>query len=229
MNLLQATEPLETTAEGDRHAPERIATPGLHHGRILSVQYGRYFVLCADTAVHAHAAASCLLQPQTGDHVLVSVVGTESYVLAVLERANPQRAVLQLEGDVALRLPSGALQVQAAEGMSLDAGPALKLQADAAAFEMEQLSIHAGQLMTRSQQMHTHAEQRVDVATYRHDIATRMQADYGDSVRRVAGHDEQSARSSRIVIEREWRVRSERSDILSRKRVKIDAAQVDLG
>lgn len=229
MNLMHQDSEAENSSTLPDRRTEASDAPRLNHGVVRSVHMGLFFVICADTVFYARAAASCLLLPRPGDQVLISSIGTQNHILAVLERADSDRATVQLDGDVTLRLPKGSLKIEASRGVSLDAGPSLELQAGNAALDTQRLSIRSGDIMTQARHLFSHAERRLDVTQYRHDIARHVRAEYGDSVRRVSGHDEQSARSSRIVVERDWRVRAERSDILARKRVKIDAAQVDLG
>ena len=87
---------------------------------------GGVFAIRADGAtIEAKRAASCLLEPEAGDRVLVAVIGDgTAYVLAVLERAGDTPATLSVDGDCAIRLPSGQLQVTTAGGVGfVSAGP----------------------------------------------------------------------------------------------------------
>src|SRR5690606_37590882 len=67
----------------------------LHHVRVRSVEDGLYTVVCATGLYRLPAAAGCLLQPQVGDLVLISLSGGSGYVLNVLEQAEPDHATLQ--------------------------------------------------------------------------------------------------------------------------------------
>ena len=71
---------------------------------------------------HCRRAASCVIAPQTGDTVLIASVESQIWLLAVLERANPQVAELSVPGDLHIRsegelsLSSDALRVSASQG-----------------------------------------------------------------------------------------------------------------
>lgn len=71
---------------------------------------------------HCRRAVSCVIAPQAGDTVLIAGVDNQMWLLAVLERANPQCAELNVPGDLhisssgALRLSSEALNVTASTG-----------------------------------------------------------------------------------------------------------------
>ncbi len=71
---------------------------------------------------HCQRAVSCVIAPQVGDRVLITHVDNQIWLLAVLERANPQAAELSVPGDLHIRssgelsLSSAALRVTADEG-----------------------------------------------------------------------------------------------------------------
>ena len=71
---------------------------------------------------HCRRAVSCVIAPQPGDTVLNSAVDSQMWLLAVLERVNPNAAELSVPGDLhissqgALSLSSDALKINAAKG-----------------------------------------------------------------------------------------------------------------
>src|SRR5690606_38231936 len=64
--------------------------------------------------VIARRAASCLLQPEPGDRVIVGAV-PEAWVLAVLERDETRPAELAFEGDAVVRSRRGRIDLRAPE------------------------------------------------------------------------------------------------------------------
>ncbi len=66
----------------------------------------------------ARQAYSCLIQPCVGDRVLVSS-STEPFIVAVLERTQPQPACLQLPTDDPLTLRNQDLSLQAEQSLKL--------------------------------------------------------------------------------------------------------------
>ncbi|WP_105604435.1 DUF3540 domain-containing protein [Cronobacter sakazakii] len=71
---------------------------------------------------HCRRAASCVIAPQAGDTALITSVDNQLWLLAVLERANPQSAELSVPGDLHIRsagelsLSGEALRVSAQQG-----------------------------------------------------------------------------------------------------------------
>lgn len=71
---------------------------------------------------HCRRAASCVIAPQAGDTALIACVDNQLWLLAVLERANPQSAELSVPGDLHIRsageltLSGEALRVSAQQG-----------------------------------------------------------------------------------------------------------------
>lgn len=71
---------------------------------------------------HCRRAASCVIAPQAGDTALIASVDNQLWLLAVLERANPQSAELSVPGDLHIRsageltLSGEGLRVSAQQG-----------------------------------------------------------------------------------------------------------------
>lgn len=92
-------------------------------GTMLPAAAGALQVAISGVAHEARRAASCLLEPEPGDLVLVTLVpGRGCYVLAVLERQEAARGRLVHMGDLELQLPAGRLTVAATQGMSVVSG-----------------------------------------------------------------------------------------------------------
>mgnify|MGYP004729350743 CR=1 FL=1 len=99
--------------------------PVAHHlGRVTHLfPDGSLSVECAQRGWHCQRAASCLLTPGVGDRVLLTTVQQEIWLLAVLERAQPQQmaqlstaSALQIASAGALSPSSQPLSVTADEG-----------------------------------------------------------------------------------------------------------------
>jgi len=77
----------------------------------------------------ARKAASCLLEPRSGDRVLVCGPTLESaWIIAVLERREPGPARLAFDGDAELAVTGGSLNLRAERTLGLESGT-LKLRA----------------------------------------------------------------------------------------------------
>lgn len=101
-----------------------ITPPAQAEGEIVAVQQdGEFIVQVNGCCWRVLRAASCLLQPERGDRVLLHSVNQQLWLLAVLVRAKPQQpAVLHCESDLhlstrgSISLHSQKFQVRAQQG-----------------------------------------------------------------------------------------------------------------
>lgn len=117
--------------------PRRAATPirpagasaAVHSAGVVLERNGdRLSIRTGRGPLEARCAASCLLEPEPGDRVLVSGESpADCYVIAVLERAGTQPQRLRLHGDTCLAVNGGTLSVVAEEGLELSAGKTVKI------------------------------------------------------------------------------------------------------
>jgi hypothetical protein len=99
---------------------------------------GTFLAEHAGHRISCRRAASCLLQPEIGDQVLIFNTGNGSrYLLAVLERASLGTAHLNCTGDVLLS-SSGSLRLAASQDIALDSC-GFALRADDAQVTLERL------------------------------------------------------------------------------------------
>jgi hypothetical protein len=202
----------------------------LYHARLVMRDGARYGALTDEGAHWVTPAAGCLLQPEIGDLVLASVAGGQGYILTVLERGTPEAiARIEVPGSLRLSVPEGRLELDAAQGVSLDAGPSLSLKAETAAAAFEQAEVCSQSLRVAGETLHTTWTSRTDVSGTRLDIATRGETHLAQSVRRVAGHEEVSAGSLRQTVTEDWSVQAATADVKAADRVAIDAGSVQIG
>lgn len=192
------------------------------------VQAGqRWGVLGTMGCCFAPLAASCLLQPQVGDLVLLTFDGRQAYILAVLERSG-HTAQLQLPADTVVR-SAGSVRVQAGGGLHLQAAQAVVLQGADVALQAEQCLLQARNVHLAGQSLHSYFAQRQEYSGQRQQVDGQSQLHAGQRVTRVAGHDDYAAASQRLVIERDWRVRARSAELRGAQRVVVDGQQVHLG
>jgi hypothetical protein len=106
---------MHNLARKQQHDPEVSQTLG----SVVGVEEGLLVVETETRRVLARRATSCLLEPAPGDVVLVAAVDFDhhAYVLAVLEREAGAPGNIVADGDLAIKLPGGALDVVAADGV----------------------------------------------------------------------------------------------------------------
>ena len=114
-----------------------IASPVREKSLALQQQYGEVTQAAGETlsvrtgeaVLRARRAASCLLAPLVGDKVLLVTDHDDAYVLAVLERAQPNQATLELPGDTEIRTGGGRLRLSARDGIGLETASDVSLLA----------------------------------------------------------------------------------------------------
>lgn len=196
--------------------PMPIADAGraqLHHAKVQAMQGDCCIVICADGLFILSIAVGCLLQPNPGDTVLVSIADGEGYVIQVLTRHAEKPARLSIRGDTELQVRDGQL----------------RLAADTLDIQATTLSMRAHRLIETGEQRESNWDTQVEITRHQQSFVTRRELHMERSVRRVAEHEEQSAGSVRLIVARDWRVRADSADLLGGRRVKVDADTVQLG
>jgi len=193
-----------------------------YHARLLMCDGERYCALTEDGAVWVKAADGCLMRPRVGDLALVSVCGASGYVLAVLERAQPEADVVLGVAGCGVRLEARRVAIAADEDVTLESGAHLGLCARHADMQFETLAMEGKSL-------HARWTQRTEINTQRIDIADRSECHWGYSVRRIATHEDVTAASLRQLVTRDWSVSAGTAAVLGRHRAVIDADSVQIG
>ena len=229
MTALSVPPHAEPARTGEAAAAPAAGAAVLLHARVLATDGERYGVNTPAGRHWLKPAAGCLLVPEVGDLVLMSLAAGQGYVLTVLERASQAAAALRIDGDVELQVPSGALRVRAQGGVELDAGPALRVRGESATLEAGRAALRIDELDVVGGNSHAIWQNRTDLAQQRLEIAARSETRLGHSVRQVSGHEEVSAGSMRVRTEGDWQLRASRATLSAEHRVAVDAAQVQLG
>lgn len=199
-----------------------------YHGRVYARSRTQVGVVGDMGSRWLRVALSCLIEPDIGDTVLVSIGPRTGFITAVLERHGRAVPTLRLPASTVVAC-EGTLTLKAGQGMHLHAGKAMLMNAPAAGLTFGECALHAGRLHTSGKSWHGSWQERHDCAGLRVQTDGQVEHAVGERVTRVSGHDELSARSQRIVIERDWRVRARTVDVRGQRRVSIDGEQVQLG
>jgi hypothetical protein len=91
----------------------------LEYGTVKLAEAGAFTVAAESGVVAAKKSFSCLVEPVSGDMVLLSHTSPGCYILAILERNGDQHACLAFEGDADLTVKQGRLRVAAQGGIDL--------------------------------------------------------------------------------------------------------------
>lgn len=200
-----------------------------YHARVYSQNGNKYGVAGPMGCYWLPPAASCLLQPGVGDMVLVSIGPEHGYILAVLEQAAGQHSEVRLPVNSQVHAPDGPLTINAPKGLRLYAGTGLKVQAQAASFTVDVMGVQAQRLQVSGDSLRSVWRQRHDFAQQQLTVNIRTEQRSGTRTTQITGHDEHSAGSQRILVQRDWRVRANSVSLLAQGKASLDGQQVQLG
>lgn len=229
---LQEKQPSPAAADVNLAIAGRAGLAGqacTYHARVYS-QNGKNFGVAGPMGCYwLPPAASCLLQPCVGDTVLVSIGPEHGYILAVLEQAEDQPSEVRLPANSQLHAPNGTLTINAPKGLRLNAGTGLKVQAKAASFSFDVMGLQAQRLQVSGDSLRTVWRERHDFAQQQLTVTMRSEQRSGTRTTQITGHDEHSAGSQRILVQRDWRVRANTVSLLAQSKASLDGKQVQLG
>jgi Protein of unknown function (DUF3540) len=94
-------------------------------------------VECGGCIVDARIAFSCIVRPEPGDRVLMSVADGTTWVTAITERLTDTPSCLWTEGDVSIVSVRGDVSLMAGRSVNLDA-------ADRTRIASPEIALHAG-------------------------------------------------------------------------------------
>jgi hypothetical protein len=191
----------------------------LAHMRVRGMDDDGIVVADATALVRARRAKGCVVDPETGDLVLVSRGGDGSaWVLAVLEGAGPSR--LTLPGDATLQA-EGDLSVGAGHKLLL-AAPELVAEAATATLRSDRVGVVArlADLVADATKL---TGERLHVL-----VADHL-AELGRSIRRVAGLDHTAAGIIDSRAEDTASLHGRYATLTAEKDVRIDGDQIHMG
>lgn len=199
------------------------------YGTVISD--GKYNLLVrSDFGVYkARRAASCLIEPETGDMVLFCTAdGDNAYILAVLERGQGA-ATISVDGDLKLRLDAGSFSIDARDGVGLaSAGkismtsPELEVQAVTADLTVQNTSI-TGTIIQAS------LEKIKLFAGSFDSLLDRIYQRVKRSYRFVEETDQMRAENIDHRAEKLLNLRGKNAVINARELVKLDGEQIHVG
>jgi hypothetical protein len=196
--------------------------PSLTNGHVLALCGQRYAVSTKRGEVRAEPAAGCLLKPEPGDLVLLSLDGADIFILSVLRRAlGREDAEMDFPGALALRT-RGDIRLLADGDLSAAASRSMTFYAETA-------EAHFGEATLVSRVARATAKTLAVMAEAMETVAASLTQRLKNSVRLVEEHEEVQAGSSRLLVENTLTVHAKNALHVAEDVVKIDAGQVHLG
>ncbi|PKN09839.1 MAG: hypothetical protein CVU73_02540 [Deltaproteobacteria bacterium HGW-Deltaproteobacteria-8] len=197
------------------------ARPELEYGTVVSS--GDAVVVAVPFGeIQAVRAAGCLIRPEKGDSVLLSVDAQGgAWVLSVLERAGVTPTALEFEGDTVLRIKGGGLTVAPDTELTCVTGKA--------SLHAEDAEVTAGRATLTARLFSSQVELVKHVAGTVDDISREFTRRVVNYFRFTTEHEDCQARSSRQLVEETMTMHSKNTVIVSEEHVKIDGELIHMG
>lgn len=206
------------------HAFEAVP-PTLPSGRVRLRDGERFTVTLQGGDVIAKRAASCLLVPEPGDHVLLTL-SPSPFVLAVLERGEGQ-AVVELPEEVSVR--AGRLELQGEHGVAISTKGPLSLTADRTSLRSRLTELATHDLTTIAKRARAHLESANLVSETLDVVTERITSRAARVFRFVTELDQLRARHFDHRADHSARVHAENTVITATEVVKLDGEQIHVG
>ena len=200
-----------------------ILQPALEYG-VIAGNCEEGFVVTSDRGViNANVAVSCLVSPEAGDIVLISVDEAGCcYILSILERSEKYRRKTELafDGDVNLNVRGGSMSIASDEAISL-------------ASKDFELSAHEGRvILEKTTFLGRVLENNIGkirvVADSLDSIVRRVVQRFVTTYRYVEEHEEVQSASTRMIVDGTLTMHTKNTMHIAEGHVKIDAEQIHL-
>lgn len=211
-----------------RPGPEEVQ-PVLEYATVEEARGDVLVVRAPHGPATARRAASCLLAPEAGDRVLLSLDREEAFVLAVLERSGTGERRLVLDGPARLEVPEGGLSIAARDGISLASATEVSIAAPDLSFCAARLTAGVSETSLTGEGLTAKVARIKVVARSVDSFLGRCVERMVSCLRQVREHDETQAGSARQIVEGTLTVHTANTVHLAEGHVKIDAEQIHLG
>lgn len=205
----------------------------LEQGTVVFLKDGICGVRIGSAHYDAKRAKSCLVAPSPGDEVLVMYGrGGQCFILAVLEgdehETNPVTK-LEVDGDLAIHLGTGKLDVKAARGVSLSSGSELNLVGQSLSVSALQGTIFIEKLEHLGSRFKAEVEAIRLVGTVCDSFFERVSQRAQRSYRTIEDIDQLKANKIDYAAETTLALRARHAVVHAEEICKVDASQVQLG
>ena len=203
---------------------------GLHQAAVLLVEGRACTVEIDGLALPARRAAGCLLAPEPGDLVLLSVAEGGAYVLSVLERAAADRpGTLDHAAGLAIEASAGDVTLRAAGTVGLIGGETVHLAGRDLLMQAHTASLTAERSFVRSQDTTLQGDQVSVIAQTIKTLADRSIGSFKSVLRKISGVDHTQASQHSVEATELLSLRGRQSMVTARSDIRIDAERIHIG
>jgi hypothetical protein len=214
------------------HAINALPQPGLpmSTATLTGVAGQVYWVNVADASYQVRRAASCLIQPEIGDTVLVywGANAQTHFILSVLVHHNKQAAELVIPGGVTLQSIQGDLQVQARD-ISLQPKRALLVNSPVIKLATLFTDVKSNFFRGRFTTVESHVTKLRLFADNARTTINRLVIKAKNYLQTVDGMHETRAGRVRTTVASSYGVKARHASIDAEGAVRIDGEKIDLG
>lgn len=192
---------------------------------------GATFVARTEEGEHrARRAASCLLEPEVGDLVLLAVATDgRSYVLAVLEREEGAAGSIVADGDLTIKLGKGRFAVAAQEGVELVSGKDVSVVSGDLRVNAVDGTVALTRLSFLGDVVRAEIAKAKVLAGSFDTIAERISQKVKRAYRIVEETDHLRAEAVDYVAKKTMSLRGQNALVTAEELVKVDGDQIHLG
>jgi hypothetical protein len=198
-------------------------------GKVLHSGATDFRIVSGNVAHDASLAASCLMQPQQGDTVLLAFLENGlCAILAILFRNETAQACLRLPSSSSLECP-GTLAVCALAGLELQSGGTLSLESEKLTAVANSGALHVAKVKTLSDTAEICCRSLTTLGHTALSVFRSLTQCLGASRRMVEGNDEVQAGNSTLVVAENATVMSKNGLTLAEETSRTDAKLIQLG
>jgi hypothetical protein len=117
----------------------------LHHATVLERNDYLHYVEHADSIVAARRALGCLVEPEQGDTVLISIQNNQAFILSVLSRSTVSDTTISVPGNLHMQATEGSIDLQS-KSIELNAADSTHISSSKISLDALQADINISRL-----------------------------------------------------------------------------------
>lgn len=211
---------------------EEQSGPVQRLGRLVSVDADGVFDVEAEDGIHwrCRRAASCLLQPQQGDTVLLS--GPDSsrvYLIAVIEQADTSVSRIEVPGDLRVVAAAGAVSIDSAADLRLQSAARLDMKSAQWTLAADQAQCQVADMRFAGQVLDATVGRLRVVGKVFESVADRMVQMARSALRLVDEVDQARVGHLDVRAEQTASLHGKHVLLTGKELMKVDAGQIHMG
>lgn len=203
---------------------------GLTYGTMERREGERVLVRVGGELVHARRAKGCLLEPQTGDTVLVARSEDGSFVLSVLVgQSTESESVVAVDGDLTLRSRAGRVAIVGNEGVSVTSGGEISVNAPTVTARTMTATLFADTLSYLGRKVDVHVDRVKMLGQTLETAIDHVSSRVKHSFRIIDEIERVKAKELHVNAEATLNMHGKNTLLTAQKLVKLDGEQITIG